>query len=59
MTQKELNQKVASQTGETVEVINAMGFSHLQPVMPIEERRDPLVVDWDEVDSNPMFRRII
>ena len=52
MTQQELNQEIASQTGESVLTINAMGFSPLRSVIPVEERREPLMVDWDEVDRN-------
>ena len=58
MTQKELNRKVARQTGENVETINAMGFSPLQFNIPIEERHEPLTVDWDELDRNPTLTRI-
>ena len=52
MTQQELNQEIASQTGESVQTINAMGFSPLRSAIPVEERQEPLVVDWDEVDRN-------
>lgn len=51
MTQRELNQKIANQTGDSVHTINAMGFSPLRSVIPVEERQDPLVIDWDEVDQ--------
>ena len=50
MTQQELNQKIANQTGESVHIIKAMGFSPLRSVIPVEERQKPLVIDWDEVD---------
>ena len=52
MTQQELNQEIASQTGESVLTINAMGFSPLRSAIPVEERQEPLMVDWDEVDRN-------
>ena len=50
MTQQELNQEIANQTGESIHTIDAMGFSPLRSVIPIEERQKPLVIDWDEVD---------
>lgn len=57
MTQRELNREIASQTGETIQTIKSMGFSPLQETIPIEERDEPLVVDWDEVDRNRNFRK--
>ena len=59
MTQHELNQEVASQTGETVETIKFLGFSPLREIIPVEERQEPLMVDWDEVDRNRNLRVII
>ena len=50
MTQRELNREIANQTGDSVHTINAIGFSQLRFVIPIEERQEPLIVDWDEVD---------
>ena len=47
MTQAELNREVAKATGESVRTIAEMGFVPL-PFTPIE--REPLLVDWDEVD---------
>ena len=52
MTQHELNREVATQTGETVQTIKTMGFSPLRERIPIEERQEPLVVDWDEVERS-------
>ena len=51
MTHADLNQEIANQTGETIHTINAMGFSPLRATIPIEERQEPLVIDWDEVDQ--------
>ena len=48
MTQAELNRAVAQATGETVRTIAEMGFVPLTEA-PVE--REPLVVDWDEVDE--------
>ncbi len=48
MTQAELNRAVATVTGETVRTIADMGFVPLTPI-PIE--REPLTVDWDELDA--------
>jgi hypothetical protein len=50
MTQCELDREVASQTGESIQIIKSMGFSPLRETIPIEERQTPLMVDWDEVD---------
>ena len=51
MTQRELNREVASHTGENINTITSMGFSPLRSVIPVEERQEPLVIDWDEVDQ--------
>jgi len=49
MTQAELDRLVAEATGESVNTIRRQGFVMLTS-RPIE--RDPLVVDWDELDSS-------
>ena len=51
MTQRELNREIANQTGDSIQTINTMGFSPLRSVIPIEERQEPLIIDWDEVDQ--------
>jgi len=48
MTQAELNRAVARATGESIREIARRGFVPLTPI-PIE--REPLVVDWDQVDN--------
>jgi hypothetical protein len=58
MTQHELDREVASQTGESVQTIKSMGFSPLRETIPIEERKKPLMVDWDEVDRRRNTRGI-
>ena len=50
MTQKELERNVSQQTGESIQTIRQLGFSPLVEHIAIEERQEPLVVDWDEVD---------
>ena len=50
MTQAELNREVAAATGETVRTIADLGFVPLTPV-PQERDREPLVMDWDELES--------
>lgn len=50
MTQQELVREVANQTGESIQTINSLGFSPLRPVVPIEERQEPFMIDWDELD---------
>ena len=49
MTQADLNRAVAAATGETVRTIAEMGFVPLTAA-PIE--REPLVVNWDELDAD-------
>ncbi|QEG22040.1 hypothetical protein MFFC18_19010 [Mariniblastus fucicola] len=58
MTQRELEREVASQTGETFQTIRSLGFSALRETIPIEERQEPLMVDWDEVDRRRNTRGI-
>ena len=50
MTQAEVNREVAAATGESVSTIARMGFVPLTRA-PYEPDRDPLVVDWDEVEQ--------
>ena len=50
MTQAEMNREVASATGESVSTISKMGFVPLTPV-PFERDREPLVVDWDQLEK--------
>ena len=50
MTQADLNREVAAATGETMSTVKHLGFVPLTPV-PYERDRDPLVVDWDEVEQ--------
>jgi len=48
MTQNDLNRAVAAATGETVSTVAAMGFV---PLTRVPAEREPLVVDWDELDQ--------
>ena len=48
MTQDELNCQVARATGETITTVEQLGFV---PLRPICFEREPLVVDWDELDA--------
>ena len=59
MRQRELNQEIAKQTGESIDTIEVMGFSPLRSVIPVEEREEPLTVDWDEVDRRRSLQRAI
>ncbi len=47
MKQREIEQQIANQTGESLQTIHHLGFSPLRAVHPIEEREKPLMVDWD------------
>ena len=51
MTQAELNREIARVTGESVQTIGQRGFVPLTPV-PYEQDREPLVVDWDELETS-------
>lgn len=53
MTQSELNRAVAAATGESVGTIAAMGFVPLTEG-PVE--REPLIVDWDDVDAQRQYQ---
>jgi hypothetical protein len=59
MTQRELERQISQLTGESVQMIRNIGFSPLQPVIPIEERDEPLVVDWDLEQQTRNFNRRI
>lgn len=48
MNRRDLNRAVAQATGESVSTIASLGFVPLT-VGPVE--REPLVVDWDELDE--------
>lgn len=48
MTQAELNRAVARATGESIREIARRGFVPLTPI-PVE--REPLVVDWDQLEA--------
>ena len=48
MTQNEPNRAVAQASGESVRIIAQMGFS---PPTPVVIDREPLVVDWDELEA--------
>ena len=48
MTQTDLNRAVARATGESVSAIAEMGFITLTPI-PVE--REPMVVDWAQLDQ--------
>lgn len=49
MTQAELNREVSQATGESIRTITGMGFVPLTRG-PVERDRQPLVVDWDELE---------
>jgi hypothetical protein len=48
MTQADLNRAVAAATGETVALIDAQGFEHIE-TPPLD--REALVYDWDDEDA--------
>lgn len=46
MTQRQMERALSRQTGESLETIRSRGFSLVE-----EPELEPLVVDWDEVQS--------
>ena len=50
MTETELYEELSAKTGEPISTIRQRGFSILTP-NHIEERDEPLVIDWDELES--------
>ena len=53
MAQKDLVAAVANATGEDRRTITRLGFSELRPMSlerQTDEFREPLVVDWDELE---------
>ena len=57
MTQQEFEQQISNQTGESILTIRNFGFSPLRSVIPIEERENPLTVDWDLEQKTRNFNR--
>ena len=54
MTQNQLNREVANATGESIRTVAQRGFGILQltPTPTQDEQdREPLVVDWEELES--------
>jgi hypothetical protein len=52
MTQTDLNRAVASATGESIRTIASRGFSLIEaPPHDPELSRDPLIIDWDELEA--------
>ena len=50
MTQAEVNREVAAATGESVSTIAQMGVVPLTSI-PYERDREPLTVDWDQLEQ--------
>ena len=51
MKRYEIEQQVAATTGDDLSTIRRLGFSCLT-LNVIEERDEPLVVDWDELAAS-------
>ncbi len=57
MTQDELNREIAAITGESLQTVDCRGFSLVCGDDPwIEQDREPLAIDWDEHDRQPVRR---
>jgi hypothetical protein len=54
MSENELYQELSEITGETPEFLRQQGFSILGPNL-IEERDEPFIIDWDELDASRNF----
>ncbi len=54
MSEFELYQELAEITGESLEFLRQQGFGILGQNL-VEERDEPLVIDWDEVDASRIF----
>ena len=54
MTQAQLNREIATATGESVQTVAGLGFVPLTS-FPYERDREPLTVDWDELESGRQF----
>jgi|GEM_PF-4142018 len=50
MSEYELYEELSQITGESTEFLRQQGFSILGPNI-IEERDEPLMIDWDQVDA--------
>jgi len=50
MSELELYEELVEATGESEQFLRKQGFSLLEPNV-VEERDEPLVVDWDSVDA--------
>ena len=48
MNQCELDLEVAAVTGEPLQLIRQLGFV---PLTTVVQEREPLTVDWDELDQ--------
>jgi hypothetical protein len=51
MPHDDLNRQVATKTGEDIATIRRMGFGPLAAI-EIEERDEPLWVDWDQLEAS-------
>jgi hypothetical protein len=54
MTQSEINQAVAIATGESVSLVEELGFGIADP-LTVEfdpEPREPMAFDWDSMSAN-------
>ncbi len=55
MKQADLNRAVALATGESMSTVKRLGFLLAEPhesVDPDSETSGPLVIDWDELETN-------
>ena len=56
MTQRDLNRAVAIATGESVEMIDRLGFGMLSEAA---DDPDPQTIDWDEHDDSRTVLRSV
>ena len=58
MKQADLNRAVALATGESMSTVKRLGFLLAEPeemVDPDSETSGPLVIDWDELETNRLI----
>lgn len=55
MNQNKLNRQVAEKLGESQGLIGRLGFSLLEKEVPVEDHREPLVMDWDLEDRRRYY----
>lgn len=60
MSRSELHRAVARATGDSLATVKRIGFLLTDPTVPVldpeDERFGPHVIDWDELQADPLLR---